>query len=76
VEEAVAAAWITWYRQALDSVTRLPAGGATPALLDRIRRAKESVDHRAAHSFPAVLVPPGGQTSEHRPKGQPRPVVY
>jgi hypothetical protein len=58
VEEAVAAAWITWYRQALDSVARLPAGEATPALLDRIRRAKESVDHRAAHSFPAVLARP------------------
>ncbi|HEY0875321.1 MAG TPA: M28 family peptidase [Vicinamibacterales bacterium] len=40
IEEQVIAAWIKWYREAFDSVARLPASPATPALLARIERAK------------------------------------
>lgn len=40
IEAEVMAAWIKWYGEALDSVARLPAAGATPELLQRIETAK------------------------------------
>lgn len=43
VEARVIAAWIKWYHEALDSVAQLPAGGPTPALRQRIERAKQSL---------------------------------
>ena len=39
-ERQVIAAWIKWYREALDSVARLPVGGASPALQSRVAAAK------------------------------------
>jgi hypothetical protein len=38
-ERQVIAAWIRWYGEALDSVLRLPIGGPTPALRDRVATA-------------------------------------
>jgi aminopeptidase YwaD len=40
VERHVIDAWIKWYGEALDSVTRLPAAGATRTLVDRVAAAK------------------------------------
>jgi hypothetical protein len=39
-ERQVRAAWLTWYRAALDSVLRLPAAGASAALQERVAAAK------------------------------------
>jgi isocitrate lyase len=43
IESQVIAAWIKWYGEALDSVATLSATSASPALLERIKLAKESV---------------------------------
>ena len=43
VEAQVIAAWIKWYGEALDSVATLSTTPASPALLERIKLAKESV---------------------------------
>jgi hypothetical protein len=43
VEADVIAAWIKWYGEALDSVATLSTTLASPALLERIRLATESV---------------------------------
>ena len=40
VEEQVLAAWIKWYGEALDSVTRLPAAGAGESVKTRVEQAK------------------------------------
>jgi hypothetical protein len=42
-EQKVMAAWVKWYDEALDSVLRLPAGGPTDDLRERIARAKDSL---------------------------------
>ncbi|HVH57416.1 MAG TPA: M28 family peptidase [Vicinamibacterales bacterium] len=41
VEEQVIAAWMKWYGEAFDSVSRLPVSGATPALTARITAARQ-----------------------------------
>ena len=43
IEAEVIAAWIRWYGEALDSVGTLPTTPASPALLERIKVARESV---------------------------------
>lgn len=43
VEAQVIAAWIKWYREALDSIAQLPIGPTTPALASRIERAKSTL---------------------------------
>ena len=43
VEAQVIAAWITWYGEALDSVSILPVTGSTPGLLERISAAKRAI---------------------------------
>jgi hypothetical protein len=43
VEAQVIAAWIKWYGEALDSVATLSTTPASPALLERIKAAKESL---------------------------------
>ncbi len=43
VEAQVIAAWIKWYGEALDSVATLSTTPASPALLERIKLAKESL---------------------------------
>ncbi|MDQ3418082.1 MAG: M28 family peptidase [Acidobacteriota bacterium] len=43
IEAQVVAAWIKWYGEALDSVGTLATTQASPALLERIRRARESI---------------------------------
>jgi aminopeptidase YwaD len=43
VERRVAAAWIAWYDEALDSVIRLPAAGATERLRRRVADAKHTL---------------------------------
>ena len=43
VEKHVIDAWIRWYGEALDSVARLPSGGATPELRAWIDRAKKGL---------------------------------
>ena len=42
-EAKVIAAWIKWYGEALDTVVRLPAGGADDALRRRVGEAKASL---------------------------------
>ena len=49
-EQQVMAAWIKWYEEALDSVLRLPAGGPTDVLRERIARAKRGLVRRARPS--------------------------
>jgi hypothetical protein len=43
IEETVRAAWIRWYREALESVLRLPPAGATDPLRQRIALATQRV---------------------------------
>jgi aminopeptidase YwaD len=43
VERQVAAAWLKWYDEALDSVVRLPAGGANDAVRARVGQAKATL---------------------------------
>jgi aminopeptidase YwaD len=43
VERQVAAAWLKWYDEALDSVVRLPAGGASDAVRARVGQAKATL---------------------------------
>lgn len=43
IERQVVAAWIKWYGEALDSVGRLPVGGASAELTARIERAKRQL---------------------------------
>lgn len=43
-EERVRGAWIKWYREAVESVERLPAGGANDSLRQQIAEAKASLD--------------------------------
>jgi aminopeptidase YwaD len=45
-EQRVRAAWIKWYEEALDSVERLPVGGANATLRSRISAAKKSLQAR------------------------------
>lgn len=44
VERQVIAAWIQWYKEAFDSVSRLHVGGATAALAERIERARNGLE--------------------------------
>ena len=43
IEAKVTAAWLEWYRQALDTVGTLPAAGATASLLAKIDEAKRGL---------------------------------
>jgi hypothetical protein len=43
IEAQVLSAWVKWYSEAFDSVTRLPASGASPMLLPRIAAAKQAL---------------------------------
>ena len=53
VERQVAAAWTKWYGEALDSVLRLPVGGRSAALEDRVLRARTALS-QSARVRPAV----------------------
>jgi aminopeptidase YwaD len=43
VESQVVAAWMTWYREAFDSVLRLPAGGVSAVVQKRISDSKSQL---------------------------------
>jgi hypothetical protein len=43
VERQVAAAWVKWYGEALDSVLRLPVGGPNAVVEDQVSRAKAAL---------------------------------
>ena len=43
VEAQVIAAWIKWYGEAFESVTRLPVSGMTPALMARLEAARRAL---------------------------------
>ena len=43
VEAQVIAAWIKWYGEAFESVTRLPVSGLTPALMARLEAARRAL---------------------------------
>lgn len=43
IEAEVVAAWIKWYGEAIDSVQTLSTSKPSPALLERIKRARESI---------------------------------
>ncbi|HEU4937549.1 MAG TPA: M28 family peptidase [Vicinamibacterales bacterium] len=48
-EQRVRAAWIKWYEEALDSLERLPVGGATDTLRSRIAAAKHAISLQSKH---------------------------
>jgi aminopeptidase YwaD len=47
IERQVNAAWVKWYEEALDSVARLPVGGPTDSLRNRIASARSAVVAKA-----------------------------
>lgn len=48
IERQVNAAWVKWYEEAVDSVARLPVGGATEALRNKIASARSAVAAKGA----------------------------